>query len=139
MPSPACAFRPLHRDRAAADAAQLGRPGSILCDVRGGPPQPWASFDSNPLPLNSVITPGLEILLEAPDLIPPAVECATDAWYPIPSGRDTTAYLTLNAETLANSSNLAHGALPCRRAAFIASKLTSPCTIPLIGAPRRSG
>ena len=51
------------------------------------------------------ITPGLEIILEQPALTPPAVECKKDFWQPIPSGRDTTAYLTMNVNNPAASTN----------------------------------
>jgi hypothetical protein len=51
------------------------------------------------------ITPGLEIILEQPVLTPPAVECKKDFWQLIPSGRDTTAYLTMNVNNPAASTN----------------------------------
>jgi hypothetical protein len=57
------------------------------------------------LAVQTTITPGLEIVLEQPVLTPPAVECKKDFWQPIPSGRDTTAYLTMNVNTPAASTN----------------------------------
>ncbi len=50
--------------------------------------------------------PTLEIIVEEPQLTPPYTTCPETYWYPIPNNRGHTAYLTLNTNNPAHSTNL---------------------------------
>ncbi len=80
----------------------------VLLQMLGAAHSSPAAAQAAPLEwTTAVYTPGMQTILENPSIVPPAANCKTDAWYPISSGRGHTAFLTLNTQNPAWSTNSA--------------------------------